>query len=225
MLIEKFSPEQREMRAYRALKPLKRLLSKDVTFMEIGPGDCALSLEVCKFVKRVYAADVCNEITKGVTQPPPNFQLIVFDGISIPLPPQSVHVAYSDQLMEHLHPDDAFEQLKSIYECLAPRGIYICMTPNRLSGPHDISMYFDETASGFHLREYTTLELAKMFKAVQFSEVQAYVGGRGRYIRVPVLLVFLYEKLLEKLPHRVRRSLTKLILFRLLLGIRLIGIK
>jgi predicted SAM-dependent methyltransferase len=51
--------------------------------------------------------------------------------------------------MEHLHPDDAFEQLKQIYTALTPGGLYICTTPNRLTGPHDVSKYFDETAAGF----------------------------------------------------------------------------
>lgn len=61
--------------------------------------------------------------------------------------------------MEHLHPDDAYEQLQEIYNALIPGGIYICITPNRLSGPHDVSQYFDSIATGFHPKEYTTVEM------------------------------------------------------------------
>lgn len=38
----------------------------------------------------------------------PNFVLILSDGSNVAVPPSTVHVAYSNQLIEHLHPDDAF---------------------------------------------------------------------------------------------------------------------
>jgi hypothetical protein len=31
--------------------------------------------------------------------------------------------------MEHLHPEDAFEQLRNIIRALAPGGRYVCITP------------------------------------------------------------------------------------------------
>src|SRR4026209_1943244 len=34
---------------------LGRFLSNDTTFLEVGPGDCALSFELARFVKQVYA--------------------------------------------------------------------------------------------------------------------------------------------------------------------------
>ena len=176
-LTQKSSPEITAAAVSLQMKFLRRFLNKETTFLEIGPGDCALSLEAAKHVKQVYAVDVSNEITKGLT-PPPNFQLILSDGCSINVPPNSVNVAYSNQLMEHLHPDDAFEQLQNIYNVLAPGGIYLCITVNRLSGPHDISVYFDPVATGFHLKEYTTSEINKLFKKVGFSKVNAYTGAK-----------------------------------------------
>jgi hypothetical protein len=64
-------------------------------------------------------------------------------------------VAYSYQLMEHLHPGDALEQLVNIYQALKRDSVYCCVTPNRISGPHDISVYFDTVAQGLHLKEYS----------------------------------------------------------------------
>lgn len=110
---------------------------RDITFLEVGPGDCALSLEVARFAKQVYAVDVSSEIVKGFICPP-NFRLVISDGSRVPVSPGSVNVAYSNQLMEHLHPDDAWEQLNNIYRALVPGGIYVCMTSNRLNGPHDV---------------------------------------------------------------------------------------
>ena len=89
--------------------------------------------------------------------------------------------------MEHLHPDDASEQLTNIYEILINGGIYVCVTPNWLSGPHDISKYFDLVAKGFHLKEYTNTDLSNLFKRVGFSQVRAYLGAMGIYIRIPPL--------------------------------------
>ncbi len=94
--------------------------------MEIGPGDCKISIEVAGLVKKVIAIDVSSEITKQI-KTPDNFSLILSDGSSIPVAENSVDVAYSNQLMEHLHPDDAMKQLKNIVRALAPGGIYLCL--------------------------------------------------------------------------------------------------
>jgi SAM-dependent methyltransferase len=223
-LTQKSSLQQMQRAVAGKIQLIKPFLGKDITFLEVGPGDCALSFEVAKYVKQVYAVDVSDEITKNIDQPP-NFDLVLSDGSSIPLPPNCVNVAYSNQLMEHLHPEDAFEQLESIYHALAPGGVYICITPNRLSGPHDISKYFDEVATGFHLKEYTTLELRSLLQQVGFSQVKVYIGAAGKYLNIPAFLATWCEQLLNKLPFAVRKPIGRSLLLRLLLGIRLIAMK
>jgi SAM-dependent methyltransferase len=206
------------------LKVIENFLNKDITFLEIGPGDCAFSFEVAKFVKQVYSVDVSDEITKSVTRPP-NSHLILSDGSNIPLPPNSVNVAYSNQLMEHLHPEDALEQLQNIYNTLMPGGVYICITPNRLNGPHDISRSFDEVATGFHLKEYTVSELSKLFRKVGFSRLRVYIGAKDKYLSLPTFPFIAIETLLDKLPYAVRKIIVRTLLFSLLLEIRLVGSK
>jgi SAM-dependent methyltransferase len=223
-LIRKASPIETKRAVSSQISLLKPFLGKKATFLEVGPGDCALSIELTQFVKQVYAVDVSDEITRGSTQPT-NFHLILSDGSSIPIPPNSVDVVYSNQLMEHLHPDDAFEQLKNIYAALVPGGIYICVTPNRLSGPHDISKYFDKAAMGFHLKEYTTFELIDVFRKAGFSRLRVCIGGKGKYISLPTFPIVLYEKVLDKLPYSFRKTIVGILPFRLLLGIRLVGVK
>ena len=132
---------------------MSSFLTPETTFLELGPGDCRLSFEVAKYVKNVYAIDVSKEITKYV-QKPRNFHLILSDGSSINVPLTSINIAYSNQLMEHLHPDDALVQVRNVYKTLVPGGIYICITPHRFQGPHDISKYFDDISTGIHLKEY-----------------------------------------------------------------------
>lgn len=223
-LTRKASPLETLQHVNLQMKLLRRFLNNNITFLEIGPGDCALAIEMAKYVKQVYAVDVSDEITKGLTCPP-NFQLILSDGVSVPVPPGSINLAYSNQLMEHLHPEDAFEQLENNYKALAPGGVYICITPNRLNGPHDISKYFDEVATGFHLKEYTTSELISLFSKVGFSRVLVCLAVKGKYMSFPAFPIVLYESLLSKLPQSLRKSIARTFPFRLLLGIRLIGIK
>ena len=122
--------ERRQREVERQLGFLRRFLDRDTVFMEIGAGDCALSAGAAPYVRRVYAIDVSAEIA-GNGRLPANASLVLSDGCSIPVPPSSVHLAFSDQLMEHLHPEDAEEQLRGIYAALAPGGAYICVTPNR----------------------------------------------------------------------------------------------
>lgn len=204
---------------------IERFLDKgNSTFLEVGPGDCALSLEVAKVAKRVFAVDVSSSITEGLT-PPSNFELILSDGSSIPVPSNSVDLAYSYQLMEHLHPDDAFEQLQNIYRALSVGGAYVCVTPNRLNGPHDISEMFDDVATGFHLREYTIFELNSLFRRVGFRTVKSYAGVKGRYIRLPMPILVLIESILGNLPRWLGKTVARTMPCRAILGIRLVGMK
>ena len=222
-LIRKSSPELIAGSVSTQMMFLNRFLSKHATFLEVGAGDCELSIEVAKRVRQVSAIDVSTEIAKGLTLPH-NVDLVISDGSSIPVPPNSISVAYSNQLMEHLHPDDAFEQPQNIYRSLIPGGLYICITPNRLSGPHDISKYFDRVATGFHLKEYTTSELAMLFQTVGFSSSDAYVGAKGMYIGFPHAFGRLFKTWLDRLPFSSRSQIARSPL-RVLLGIKLVGMK
>lgn len=203
---------------WRFLRPF---LHRDTVFLEVGAGPCAVSLAAARYVNRVFALEVSKEITRDV-EGPANFELVLFDGFDIPLPAESVDLAFSDQVMEHIHPDDALEQLTNIQQVLANHGKYICITPNRLNGPHDISRHFDSMATGFHLREYTNLELSDLFKRAGFAKVRAYVGVPAFYTRFPLLLLRLQEGFLSRLPHRWSRALARI---SLSWCIRLVGIK
>jgi SAM-dependent methyltransferase len=200
---------------------LRRFLRQDTIFLEVGSGTCATSLAAARVVKKVYALEVSEEVTRQV-RAPEHFELILFDGFNLPVPDGSVTVAYSDQVMEHIHPDDAREQLANIHQALASGGIYICITPNRLNGPHDISQHFDAVATGFHLKEYTNTDLSDLMKQVGFSKVRAYIGIPALYMRFPLVVLKIQEAVLSRLPQRLRRTLARLTLSRC---VRLVGVK
>ncbi len=223
-MTQKSSPEKTKRSIDAQMEFIKPFLRRDIAFMELGPGDCAFVCEASRFVKKAYAIDVSSTITNNITLPQ-NFRLIISDGSSIPLPPNSINVAYSNQLMEHLHPDDAAEQLKNVYRSLVPGGVYICITPSRLSGPHDISKYFDKVATGFHLKEYTTLELNNLFKQAGFCHARVYLKVRGKYLCLPVLPVIMYEIFLESLQRILKKTAGRNLPYRLFLDTRFAGFK
>jgi SAM-dependent methyltransferase len=222
-LTRKASPELSRAGLVPQLRLLRRYLRPETVVLEIGPGDCALSFALAEQVRQVYGLDVSETITQRVSLPA-NFKLILSDGTSVPLPPESVDVAYSNQLMEHLHPDDALEQLEGIWRALRPGGVYICITPNGLSGPHDISAHFDSVATGFHLKEYTVAELSQLFRKVGFRKVQTLLGWQGVCVPAPVAPVVAGEAILGLLPPGPRRALGRTA-GRAFLGIRLVGTK
>jgi SAM-dependent methyltransferase len=195
MVVRKKSESQRALDVGMQVRFLRRFLRADTDVLEIGAGDCAVAVELASMARKVYALDV-SEVISGGQVMPGNVERMLSDGTSIPLPPDSVDVAYSNQLMEHLHPDDAREQLSNIARVLKRGGRYVCVTPSRLAGPHDVSRFFDDAATGFHLREYTYSELGSLFLAVGFRRVEAYLGqGRtGLYVRLPLAVIRLLEQ-------------------------------
>jgi SAM-dependent methyltransferase len=204
------------------LAQLRPYLEPGCTFLEIGAGDCALSARVAEGAAKVYAVDISDQHARAL---PANAELVISDGTSIPVPTGSVDVAFSDQLMEHLHPDDAREQLRNIHRALKPGGVYFCITPNRLYGPSDISAYFDHEARGFHLREYTLREIRQILAVAGFPVIRTYVGARGWFVRFPRVLLEALEWVLQRFEPHLRRRIAGTKVMRALLGLRVAAIK
>ena len=223
-LNRKFNLELQSKAIQSQIKLLLSFFSSEKIFMELGAGDCALSFELCKYFKKVYAIDVSEKITNNHKKPI-NFELILSDGSSIDVPPETINIAYSNQLMEHLHPEDAKEQLRGIYNSLVHGGVYICLTPHKFMGPVDISKYFDNVATGFHLKEYTNEELFKLLKSVGFRKVQSFFCMKGICLKIPIYPSIIIEFLIRHLPYSLRKKISKTLLIRHLLSIRLIATK
>jgi len=224
MLVRKADPQATRTAVDPQMCLLRRFLSPAATFLEVGPGDCSLAFAVAQYVGKVYAIDVSREITARLNTPR-NFELVLSDGCSIPVPSNSVDVAYSNQVIEHLHPDDAVDHLRMIYNALVPNGIYICITPNRLSGPHDVSGQFDTVPTGLHLKEYTNRELSELFQSVGYFRIRTIPALKGRFASLPPWTVSPWEGALEKLPFPIRRKMAAALPFRALLGVRMSGRK
>jgi SAM-dependent methyltransferase len=202
---------------------LRRFIDPQTVFLEIGAGDGSLPLEIARHARKCYALDVSREILSGVQHP--RVETVLSDGCSVPVPPGTVTLAYSFQVMEHIHPDDALEQLRNLHAAMAPGGSFICVTPSRLNGPHDVSRYFDPVARGFHLKEYTAAELEALFRKVGFRKIEAYPRFRGRYVRVPMWIVKGFERLFGWLPAALRRRIGRKPLIQNMLTVSLCATK
>lgn len=221
-LTRKVSPELSRGKYLGEFRLIAKFITPDTRFLEIGAGDCALSLHVAGYVREVTALDVSDTILKDV-KAPPNVRLLVFDGCNIPAEPGTIDVAYSNQVIEHLHPEDAALQLKSILRTLRPGGCYVCVTPNRLNGPHDISQFFDTVATGLHMKEYTYRDIDQFFRGLGFDHTRACIGVKGRFAALPVACIGVLESFLALLPTRLRLAIGRTPLFEKLLIIRFVA--
>jgi SAM-dependent methyltransferase len=206
------------------LRILRPYLTPETVFMEVGAGDCALPLLVAPIVKKAYGLEVSQELTRGL----PNsdkFQVLLSQSCAIPLPSETVDLAFSFQVIEHIHPDDVVEQLKEIYRVLKRGGCYYCITPNRLYGPSDISRDFDREATGLHLKEYSITDLVKLFRSIGFRQVWIERMIKGRRIPFPVSPVRVMEVALECLPWSIRTPLARSFLGTRLLHVSVMGRK
>jgi len=214
---------EREL-ADRLLQFIARFVSLRTRFLEVGADDCALALKVSDIAEHVVAVDACNRVGPGIERPC-NFELVLADGCGIAVPSGSIDVAFSNQVIEHLRPEDAREHLRNIFRILAPGGTYVCITPNRLYGQHDASGCFDEVATGVHLREYSAREIRELLLGAGFEHVDFYFGARGWFARCPEWIMAGLEALLDALPAAAGRRIADTALLRAFLGLRVAATK
>jgi SAM-dependent methyltransferase len=201
----------------RLLKPFLRPHSN---FVEVGAGDGAVTRAIAPHVKRAVALDVTDALFRGEGSDTLEFR--VFDGFDLGVTAGSVDVIYSHDVVEHLQEEDMIEQTSLIHQALGHGGVYVCFTPNRLSGPYDISRHFSDKPEGFHLREYTVTELADAFRAAGFTRINIFVGVSGYHLtpQVPARTIRRLETSLEQLPARLRRSVS-----RALLSVKVVAVR
>lgn len=201
------------------VKYLRDLLTQDCAFLEIGCGDAATSFAVAGSVGHAYGLDVTDALIP-YDDAPPNFHFLKTRSTNIDLPDNTVDIAFSNQLMEHLHPEDALEQLGEVIRVLRPGGAYWCRTPNRVTGPHDVSRYFDYVATGLHLQEYDYRSIRKLFKQAGFRHVRFDVMARGRKARFPYWMAWAAESFLTHVPGMTNSHIVKRVMELNVVGVK-----
>lgn len=190
------------------MRILRSSLKADSVFLEIAPGDCRLAAEVARHVKRVFAADISDQRAPGM-ETPPNFELVLFDGFNLELPPAFADVAFSYQFLEHLHLDDVGAHFDMVARALRPGGVYVLDTPHSFSGPHDISRFFSHEAQGFHMHEWTYAEIQALGRKHGFDRMSVFRFGRRWDSPLARAGVLLLERFLGALPVSLRWRLSQ----------------
>ncbi|NQE52736.1 hypothetical protein C5S29_04015 [ANME-1 cluster archaeon GoMg3.2] len=97
-----------------------------------GRGEMITYLASCGFKCR--ATEITRERGKKYVSEPPYLSWGISDGVHLGRfePPNSYDVVISDQVIEHLHPDDLYEHFKGALSILSSGGRYIFATTSQV---------------------------------------------------------------------------------------------
>jgi ubiquinone/menaquinone biosynthesis C-methylase UbiE len=132
-------------------------------------------------------------------------------------PDASLDLVFSQQVLEHMHPHDVPRHFAEAHRVLRARGLLAIETPNRRTGPQDVSRGFAAVAEGLHLKEWSVRELIQQFQAAGFTRLRGLLAPPclarrsaiiHRLSRVPARVKYFEDLLLACLPHRALRTLT-----------------
>jgi SAM-dependent methyltransferase len=180
--------EERSIAAQMRL--VRHALSPEVRFLEFGAGTGTFSKRIAPMVKEATALEVCAQ-GSAADDAPSNYRMEMHDGLVIPLPDGGIDVAFSYQVLEHLHPDDVELHFQEMCRVLKPGGCYILSTPHAQSGPHDVSRYFSNKLETFHLKEWTYGEMAPLMRRCGFTRIQPFLKGKTGASHRHLLSVFM----------------------------------
>lgn len=195
--------------AEKKLNFLKSFVDKSKIFVEFAPGDCRFSYNISKYFKTVIGIDISDQRNK-TDSVPDNFKLVIYDGYNLnAIKDNSIDIMYSDQLIEHFHPDETMSHFKIVHRLLKQGGKYVFCTPHSYSGPHDVSQYFSYEPECFHLKEWNYKELKELLKELGYTKFQGYWVAKGLKFRMPILYFETVERILSLFPKRRIRTIAK----------------
>jgi 2-polyprenyl-3-methyl-5-hydroxy-6-metoxy-1,4-benzoquinol methylase len=141
---------------------------------EVGSGAGELAVGLAEAGYLITATDVSRQ--RGDRVQRPNLTWATTDGVHLDrfAVPDSFEAVISNQVVEHLHPDDLDSHLRSARSLLVPGGRYAFATPHRLTGPHDVSKVLElDAPGGMHLREYRNIEMVRALRQAGFHRVRS----------------------------------------------------
>jgi SAM-dependent methyltransferase len=193
---------------------------------EIGSGKGRLAAALVDRGYECTATEITRERGQKWTAARQSLRWTVADGVHLDSfeRPESYDAAISDQVIEHLHPDDLVPHFAGAHAILKAGGRYVFATPHAFAGPSDVSRVFGRDRSeGMHLKEYTYRELQDAVRAAGFERLDAVfrvpraLRARCRRALRPVAsrAYFRYLRALERAiarwPHRRRRQAARVL--------------
>ncbi len=209
-LSESVSNEEMEVGLSRQECLIKPYISKETILLEFAPGTCRFAYKEAEKVAKVIAVDISDQRIEEENQQPKNLEHIIYDGYNLNVDKESIDLIFSNQFIEHIHPDDISLHLKLANSLLKTGGRYVFSTPHLYMGPWDISAGFSEVAEGFHLKEWTCSELDEVLRKAGFTNTMIKVWVKGSPVMVPWKgLYLLLEKMVGKIQYKFRKKLSR----------------
>lgn len=213
------TPESRAARTRRQATLLTRHVARAGQVLELGCGSGELLTYLAERFPRVSFTGIDISVAKlqsGESSALGNLEFQAGDCVEPVKPPHMYDLVISSQVLEHFHPQDVPRHLRAVCQLLRPGGVFELDTPNRSTGPHDISVFFTGEASGTHLKEWTVAELSAALRAAGFASVSTdvpIVAHLRRFLPIPgdALLMpsgvkVMLERLLRQIPLRRARK-------------------
>ena len=141
---------------------------------EVGSGAGELAVGLARAGYRITATDI--SLHRGTREQRSNLSWETTDGVHLDrfAATSTYDAVLSNQLIEHLHPDDLEAHLRAARALLKPGGRYAFATPHAYTGPHDVSKVLDlDAPGGMHLHEYTNLEMVRALRRAGFTRVRS----------------------------------------------------
>ncbi len=158
-----------------------------------GGGDFLLSCSRNLRYERLHGIDV---FAKDITVQDKKLRFQRGDVVRFSVD-EPFDVAVTDNVYEHIAPQDVADHLASIFAALKPGGRVVILTPHRAFGPWDVTRIVDDSncgwlpARGTHINESTYGELADKLTVAGFVNLcavhpKARVGKRPNSSRVDI---------------------------------------
>ena len=181
---------------------ITKFINTSTTLLEFAPGDCKFAMEVARYCRQVYAVDISDQHNIS-DKAPDNFRLYIYNGFDFSkIAECSIDLVFSDQLIEHIHPDDVKEHFQLVNRLLKDGGRYLFRTPHWINGPCDVSRYFSDEPQGFHLKEWTYHEINNLVETTGYSQLKTYWNAKNIVRRMPYHYFAIVEKMLALFPKK-----------------------
>jgi 2-polyprenyl-3-methyl-5-hydroxy-6-metoxy-1,4-benzoquinol methylase len=201
------------------VKFLRKLTRAGDSVLEVGCGGGLLAIELARQGRQVLGVDVSARILEQARHRAgclPGLTFALTEGTDLPAAEDSFDLAYSVEVIEHLHADDVSVHLREVRRVLKPGGHLWLLTPNRLDSVGAAARFGValEPAADVHLKEWTYAELGDQLRAADFTSLRS--PWRNATMAWLPLLPARWFAAAERLPprllgHRSVRTLAGLV--------------
>lgn len=187
----------------------RRLLGPARKILEIGSGGGGLIRHLAARGFQAYGSEVTRERGEKCVPNGEGVEWLQTDGVNLShfVAENGFDAVFSDQVFEHLHPDDHLTHLSEARKVLASGGRYILRAPHRSGGPRDLSEIFGlDEAVFLHLCEPDYALMHSLCLRAGFDRVSAVLASGRLGVALASPLFLRYQLAIERLESKFARS-------------------